>query len=268
MGPSFKIITLCMLCLVLLVLIIVLALVWSMPDLPPTVSNNKICLPAEKGRLVCNDTPQRLHGYLNRIITVSYDQVRKKEEEQQQRFLKENQGHLMAIYDRYFWEMKPSAKVTGKEQPVNTKNKKVEEMTPIRVWRHGRELFDTSGFLRYGVRYRNGRLVVPVSGTYFIYSYVDLFEEFNDIPGKPNIKNATKPIKHALYKFNILDEAETEIVTNIQPHVVSRNRYYNSYSSFVSSLVSLKAGDEISVKISDISYIRYTRNNYFGLNLI
>jgi hypothetical protein len=71
-----------------------------------------------------------------------------------------------------------------------------------------------------------------------------------------------------LYKFNILDEAETEIVTNIQPHVVPRNRYYNSYSSFVSSLVSLEAGDEISVKISDISYIRYTRNNYFGLNLI
>jgi hypothetical protein len=38
-----------------------------MPDLPPTVSNNKMCLPAEKGHLVCDDTPQRLHGYLNRV---------------------------------------------------------------------------------------------------------------------------------------------------------------------------------------------------------
>jgi hypothetical protein len=66
------------------------------------------------------------HTCILQIISVSYDQVRKKEEEQQQRFLKENQGHLMAIYDKYFWEMKPSAKVTGKEQPVNTKSMYLE----------------------------------------------------------------------------------------------------------------------------------------------
>jgi hypothetical protein len=52
--------------------------------------------------------------------------VRKKEEEQQQRFMKENQRHLMAIDDKFFWEMKPSAKVTAKEQPVDTKGMYLE----------------------------------------------------------------------------------------------------------------------------------------------
>jgi hypothetical protein len=68
--------------------------------------------------------------------------VRIKEEEQQQRFLKENQGHLMAIYDKYFWEMKPSAKVTGKEQPVNTKS--MYFIKPQEAWPY--DLLDISNF--------------------------------------------------------------------------------------------------------------------------
>lgn len=142
------------------------------------------------------------------------------------------------------------------------------EMTPIRLWRHGRELYDTSGFVRYGIRYRNGRLVVPVSGTYFIYSFVDLFEQCIPNTGKPNVRDASTPIKHGIYRFNILEENETEIMSNVQPHTLSSNNYFNSYSSYVSSLAELKAGDEISVKVSNITYLRYTENNYFGLNLI
>ncbi|XP_060558514.1 uncharacterized protein LOC132718797 isoform X2 [Ruditapes philippinarum] len=123
MGTRFKIITLCMLCLVLIVLAIVLALFWSMPDLNSSVSNNEICFPAEKGYLVCNDTRRRrLSLYLNKIISVSYDKVKRVDKEQHQQFLTEKRGHFMAIYYTYFWDMKPStAKVTGKEHPVNTK---------------------------------------------------------------------------------------------------------------------------------------------------
>jgi hypothetical protein len=69
MGQNFKVITLCMLCLILLGLIIVLALLWSMRsvDLPSTVPVIKFFLPAEKGHLFCDDTLQRLHGFLNRV---------------------------------------------------------------------------------------------------------------------------------------------------------------------------------------------------------
>ena len=141
-------------------------------------------------------------------------------------------------------------------------------MVPIREWYHGRELRDTSGFQRYGITYRNGRLVVPVDGTYFIYSNLDLFEECNPSSGKANVKDINRPIKHSIFKFNIIEGEEKEVVSNIQPHIVSANRYYNSYNSYVSSLADLKAGDELSVKVSNITFLRYARDNYFGVNLI
>jgi hypothetical protein len=141
-------------------------------------------------------------------------------------------------------------------------------MVPIREWHHGSELYDTDAYTKHGIRYRNGRLVVPVDGTYFIYSNLDFFEECIPSSGIPNIKDINNPIKHGIFKFNILEGEEKELVTNVQPHTISTNRYYNSYNSYVSSLAELKAGDELSVKVSNITYIRYTKDNTFGVNLI
>lgn len=141
-------------------------------------------------------------------------------------------------------------------------------MTPIREWRHGRELFDGSGFERNGVKYTNGRLVVPVSGTYFIYSFVDFQESFDSSTGEPPASSTKKPIILGIYKFNILEEEEIELVSDMQTHTVSNNKYFDSFNSYVSVLADLKAGDEISVKVSDLTYLKYTRSSYFGLNLI
>ncbi|XP_045200964.2 tumor necrosis factor ligand superfamily member 15-like [Mercenaria mercenaria] len=267
MGPIFKAIIICILCLVVVVLATVLALVWTMPDLPKTVINDKICLPNENDVLLCGNTPDLLHDYLKRITAEKYDKIKQEDEERQQKYLNENRVRLMAIYDKYFWEMKPAAKLTGKEQPKSNK-KSHAKMTSVQVWRHGRELYDTSGFERYGLRYRNGRLVVPVSGTYFIYCHVDFFEPCVPSTGKPNVKNASTPLKLGIFKFNIFDAEESELVSSVQPHTISSNRYFNSYNSYVSTLAELKAGDEISVKVSNITYLRYTRDNYFGLNLV
>jgi hypothetical protein len=141
-------------------------------------------------------------------------------------------------------------------------------MVPVREWRHGKELYDSNGYLRYGVRYRNGRLVVPVDGTYFLYSFLDFFESCDSSTGTPKVVNINIAIKHAIYKFNIDDKAETEIISNVQPHHISQNKYYNSYSGYVSTIAILKAGDEVSVKVSNITYLRYTKDNSFGLYLI
>ncbi|XP_053404025.1 uncharacterized protein LOC123554561 [Mercenaria mercenaria] len=239
-----------------LCLAVVLALVTTMPDLPPTVRNDKICLPSEFGTLKCGTTADRLHEYLETTIATQYDEIKTKDKERQQEHLDKNIVRLMSIYDKAFWEMKPAAKLTGKEQPDTRKGDIGADMVPVREWCHGRELYDTSGFERYGIRYRNGRLVVPVDGTYFIYSYIDLFESCNPSTGKPNVNDTTKPIKHGIFKFNILDGEEMELVSNVQPHTVSSNRYFNSYSSYVSSLVDLKAGDELSVKVISNEYER------------
>ncbi|XP_053403063.1 tumor necrosis factor ligand superfamily member 15-like [Mercenaria mercenaria] len=209
-----------------------------------------------------------LHNYLEKAIAKEYDKVKQEDTERQQKYLDENRVRLIAIYDKYFWEMKPAAKVTGKEQPKPRLSDNNAEMIPVRVWRRGRELYDTSAFERYGVRYRNGRLVIPVSGTYFVYSYVGFFEPCVPSTGKPNVKNASIPIKLGIFKFNILDAEESELVSSVQPHTISSNRFFNAYSSYVSTFADLKAGDEISVKVSNITYLRYTRDNYFGLNLV
>ncbi|XP_053388890.1 uncharacterized protein LOC128551950 [Mercenaria mercenaria] len=164
-----------------------------MPDLPKTVTNDKICLPSENGILRCGNAPDLIHGFLGRVIAAKYAKVKQEEEKRQQKYLNENRVRQMEILDKYVWEMKPAAKLTGKEQPKQTK-KSHADMTSVRVWRHGRELYDTSGFERYGVRYRNGRLAVPVSGTYFVYSYVDFFEPCVPSTDKPNVKNASVPI--------------------------------------------------------------------------
>ncbi|XP_045200675.1 uncharacterized protein LOC123554522 [Mercenaria mercenaria] len=246
----------------------VLVLFLTMPDSPSTVRNDQICLPSEFGLLKCGTTADLLHEYLERTTATQYDEIKTKDKERQQEHLDKNRVHLMSIYDKAFWEMKPAAKLTGKEQPDTRKGDIGADMVPVREWCHGRELEDTSGFERYGIRYRNGRLVVPVDGTYNIYSYVDLFESCNPSTGKPNVNDTTKPIKHGIFKFDILDSEEMELVSNVQPHTVSSNRYFNSYSSYISSLAKLKAGDELSVKVSNLTYLKYTRDNYFGVNLI
>ena len=141
-------------------------------------------------------------------------------------------------------------------------------MIPVKEWKYGRNRDETTGFLRHGVRYKDGRLIVPVDGIYFVYSMIDFFQPCNSTSGKPYANDSGKPIKHAIYRFNVLEREETEIIINIQPHLISKSRYYNSYSSYVSSLAKLKAGDEISVKVSHISYLRHVRDNNFGINLI
>lgn len=266
--PPLKVIAVVVFCLVLVCLGTVLVLVWTMPDLPSANVSDQICLPSQNGLINCGKTTDKLQHYLDKAIEQEYTRAKKDDERRQQEFLNKNRVRLMAVYDKTYWEMKPAAKVTGKELPEPRQEDVGVEMTPIRVWRNGRELHDSGGFRRVGVRYRNGRLVVPVSGTYFIYSFVDFFEKCESSTSARDGKHADRTIKHGIFKFNILDEEEREIVTNVQPHTISGNGYYNSFNSYVSTLAQLKAGDELSVKVSNITYLRYTRNNFFGLNLV
>ncbi|XP_053403065.1 tumor necrosis factor ligand superfamily member 15-like [Mercenaria mercenaria] len=217
--------------------------------------------------------------YLLQTIAKKYDEIKQEDQKRQQELLDKNRVRLMSILlGNAFWDMKPAATLTGKSSidtsccghnQINLDSCDIgADMVPVREWRHGRELYNTSGFEIYGIRYRNGRLIVPVDGTYFIYSYVDLFEPCNPSTGMPNVKDTNKPIKHGIFKFNILDGEEMELVSNVQPHTISNNRYFKSYSSYVLSFADLKAGDELSVKVSNLTYLRHTGENYFGVHLI
>lgn len=253
--------------LVVLVLCTVLAVVWSMPDLRKDFPDGWICLSGEQGNVHCGNTDQLLHNFLATAIEQQYIKAKHEVIEQQRQYVTKNRIRLMEIYDKYYWEMKPAAKLTGKEQS-ETADQEAEKMKTIKVWEHGKDLYYSNGFERYGARHRNGRIVVPVSGTYLVYSHVDLFEECDRKTGMPDISKNGILIQHAIYKFNILDENEIPVVSSVQPHTKSSNNYFNSYSSYISALAELKAGDELSVKVSSLSYLKYTNNNFFGVNLI
>ncbi|KAH3814495.1 hypothetical protein DPMN_142996 [Dreissena polymorpha] len=164
-------------------------------------------------------------------------------------------------------DMKPAAKLVGQiSYPKLGPQRK--EMEAVIAWYHGRELDYTTGFMRYGVRYQNGRLIVPLTGTYNIYSFLSLTEN-DDSPDVPfdTSRNATL-VKHAMYKYNVKLGKDVELVSSIQTHRESTNRNFNAFSSQISTLVQLEAGDEISVKISDILLISYPGDNFFGLHMI
>ncbi|XP_052232356.1 tumor necrosis factor ligand superfamily member 15-like [Dreissena polymorpha] len=163
--------------------------------------------------------------------------------------------------------MKPAAKLVGQ-----ISNPKLEpqrkEMETVVAWFHGRDLDYTTGYMRYGVRYQNGRLIVPLTGTYNIYSFLSLTEN-NDSPEYHSVKSTNETlVKHAMYKYNVKIGEDVELASSLQTHRQSTGRNFNAFSSQISTLVQLEAGDEISVKISDITLTSYPGDNFFGLHMI
>ena len=141
-------------------------------------------------------------------------------------------------------------------------------MVPLVNWKTGHKLHHWGGFKRYGICYKHGRIAVPVSGVYYLYSHLDLYHpsvHYNDdkitLP-----KNET--FKVSLFKYNYNKEEETELLTALTPHKSSGNGHFNRYTSFVSGLVNLTAGEEISLKVSDVNMLRFPENNCMGVNLL
>lgn len=138
-------------------------------------------------------------------------------------------------------------------------------MTTVTSWKTGSDLLLSGGFLRYGMQYQNGRLVVPVSGMYFIHSYIELYELCGVVN---NTEEEKQEIKHAVYKFSIIDDKETEIVAKTRSHKMSSNKEFVYYTSYVSIIDHLNAGNEVSVKVSDMSLLKYPDENFFGVTLL
>jgi len=137
---------------------------------------------------------------------------------------------------------------------------------PVRKWTSLRDLVYTGGIRRFGVHIKNGRIIVPVGGDYEIYSFIHFRESCID--GIPQVDNPNIPVTQSIFKFDILDGKDEELVTSCQPHKISQNYYVNMYGIFLSSVARLKAGDELSVKVSNISFLQAPTFNYFGAHLI
>jgi len=143
-----------------------------------------------------------------------------------------------------------------------------ESMTLYNHWHHDDTLWYTRGFQRYGVRYQNGRLIVPYSGWYHIYSFMGFYELVRN--GKTNeiIKQSRPPIRHSIYTYDTRACKETQLACNSQTRKDMTDRYDIHYQSNVETLAFLNAGDEILIRISDATLPFYEHANIFGLHMV
>ena len=132
-------------------------------------------------------------------------------------------------------------------------------MVTIRDWETGKDLREDGGFLRFGMRYSDGRLMVPLTGIYCVSSYVYM-------SAKPG--NNSPSLKHALYKYNIKENQEEELVSNLQPKQNSRQSNTNQQGSFVITIVQLISGDGLLVKVSNNTNFPEYQQNYLAVYAI
>ncbi|KAH3814493.1 hypothetical protein DPMN_142994 [Dreissena polymorpha] len=80
-------------------------------------------------------------------------------------------------------DLKPAAKIVGllTNKMTGLEIKKSVDIETVVSWFNGRDLDYTTGFMRYGVRYQNGRLIVPLTDTFNIYSFLILTEDIDPL---------------------------------------------------------------------------------------
>ncbi|XP_052217053.1 uncharacterized protein LOC127834952 isoform X2 [Dreissena polymorpha] len=189
----------------LIVLVTVVIIVWTMPDLKAKDGNTHICLKIDSD-VKCSETTSTLKCLLEKEIAQVYKETAELD-------TKDTKDYFSSL-----------------------DKKKSGELETVVSWFNGRELDYTTGFMRYGVRYQNGRLIVPLTGTYNIYSFLSLTEDIDPTEIRDKNTNATL-IKHAMYKFNVKQEHDVELALCMQTHRRPTNRNFNAFSSHISTLV-------------------------------
>jgi hypothetical protein len=81
-------------------------------------------------------------------------------------------------------------------------------------------------------------------------------------PGMPN------SITMRFYKYNILKPDEEALIETNRPYERSANQQFMVYQSFLGADVRLQAGDEVYLKVSNLTYIKNPSRNVFGLHML
>lgn len=267
MPPKIQTIVSVVICLTLSVLTTVLVLFLTMPDLSKNVITDEICLPDNSGDLTCGKTEKRLFQYTKTHIDAELQQLNGK----YQQYVatvndKDNENYitLKDIVENMYFTRKPAARLVMRDDLVKDKRDPGSvisnfTMVQIKKWESGRDLRDFGGYLRFGMLNNDGRIMVPVTGTYAVCSFVLISSR----PG-----SSGKSFRHALYKYNLKDNREVELITNLKPmqnHSEKGNS--NQQVSFLYTIVKLISEEEVLVKVSDNAYLPQDQRNYLAVYL-
>lgn len=74
---------------------------------------------------------------------------------------------------------------------------------------------------------------------------------------------------HAIFKSNVKNFGiEEKIVCTQHPYEMSKNEMFSRYDTYVGGDFYFEAGDELYVKVENISYASSPPKNVFGLHFI
>ena len=134
-----------------------------------------------------------------------------------------------------------------------------DTMITINGWETGKALTDDGGFIRFGMQFIDGRIMVPLTGIYAVSSYVEM------VP-RPNTSDQS--VGHAIFIYNTVESREVKLVSNQQPKQNCTWVNSNKQSSFLNTIVGLTSGEELSVKISGNVDLRESHQNYLAVYLL
>ena len=147
----------------------------------------------------------------------------------------------------------------------------------IRKWQHendNRKL----GYIRNGIRYKSGRLVVPFSGFYSVYSQVHFMKRNNNnadvrkfLESQNYVRQDMSTVGHYIYRYNVIypNYGEQLLLQHFQTLCGDLDKPVVEHSSYLGSVVKLNAGDEIFVRVTNISIVhRDPSTTYFGVAML
>lgn len=257
-----KIITLVLFVINVLTLITVLGILWGMSEPSTPVENcGYMCLKMEmtSDYMKCGCRAEILQEYADKTFDEKFMTVSK---EYKDMF----KSSTVKVHEGYIGDVKPVAHLIGEDRDIPTKDDTKKEILPVKKWYRGNNCL-----LLNGVKLHRGRVRVPVSGFYHVYSGIEFNYQLMRDTEHNTIKVHSKypNMKHAIYKSNIKkSKKEDEIMCTQHPYESSENLIFSRYDTYISGDIYLEAGDEIYVKVANISYALSPPKNIFGILLI
>lgn len=246
-----------------IVLIIVLIILWVMPE-PRTPGENcgYMCLQCttDPSGTCCGCRDVILQNYMEKTFDEKHNEISAEYSAMFERT-------VVKIHKGYIGDVKPVAHLIGEDRDMPATDEISKNILPIRKWYRGNNCL-----LLNGVTLNNGRVRVPVSGYYHVYSAIDFNYQFirNTTQNTINVLSKSPCLIHSIYKSNIKEKksGEKEVMCTHHPYERSENSIFSRYDTYISADIHLEAGEEIYVKVANISYASSPPKNVFGIHLI
>lgn len=131
---------------------------------------------------------------------------------------------------------------------------------PIRNWLH-----DRSGSHLDGMTLQGGRLIVPETGVYFVYSQAG-FLIYYDL--HTPLSASDQSVFHYIYRFNarLPNSGVQELMRSDIAQCWEQNKSYARYTSYTGAAIKLEKNDEIYVNVSKYdSLVSEPSVTFFGM---